>query len=61
METHANERRGLKRVWDFGLVWEGEILARLCRHGSTASGIKRITGDTQDISKWLEFEFYDLY
>ena len=53
-------RRAPKRVWDFGLVWESEILSRMCRNNSTCSGIERITGDTPDISEWLEFEFYDI-
>ncbi len=54
------KRRVPKRVWDFGIVWESEILSRMCRHNNTFSGMERITGDTQDISEWLDFEFYDL-
>ena len=54
------KRRVPKKVWDFAIVWESEILSRLCRHGTTISGIERITGDTPDISEWIEFEFYDL-
>ena len=53
-------RRAPKCVWDYGLVWESEILSRMCRNGTTCSGMERITGDTPDISEWLEFEFYDL-
>ena len=54
------KRRVPKRVWDFGIVWEAEILSRMCRNNSGYTGIERITGDTTDISEWLEFEFYDL-
>ena len=32
----------------------------MCRHGNDFTGIERITGDTVDISEWMEFEFYDL-
>ena len=53
-------RRAPKHVWDFGLVWESEIQSRMCRNNTTCSGMERITGDTPDISEWLEFEFYDL-
>ena len=53
-------RRVPKRVWDFAMVWEAEILSRMCRHGNYYTGIERITGDTVDISEWLEFEFYDM-
>ena len=54
------KRRVPKRVWDFGIVWEAEIISRICRNAHTSTGIERITGDTPDISKWLDFEFYDL-
>ena len=54
------KRRVPKRVWDFAIVWESEILSRMCRHKNTFTGIERLTGDTVDISEWLEFEFYDL-
>ena len=47
-------------VWDFFLVWEAEILSRMCRHGQEHTRIERITGDTVDISEWLEFKFYDI-
>ena len=48
-----------KRVWDFGIVWEAEIYCRTAgKDGRTA--LERITGDTIDISEWIEFEFYDL-
>ena len=32
----------------------------MCRHKNKFTGMERITGDTTDISEWLEFEFYDL-
>ena len=52
-------RRVPKRCWDFGIVWEAEIYCRTAgKDGRTA--MERITGDTPDISEWLEFEFYDL-
>ena len=48
-----------KRVWDFGMVWEAEIYTRTAgKDGRTA--LERITGDTPDISEWIEFEFYDM-
>ena len=52
-------RRVPKKCWDFGIVWEAEIYSRTAGNdGRTA--MERITGDTPDISEWLEFEFYDL-
>lgn len=54
------KRRVPKRLWDFGITWEGEILSRMCRHNNNHTGIERLTGDTVDISEWIDFEFYDL-
>ncbi|GFH55424.1 hypothetical protein CTEN210_11900 [Chaetoceros tenuissimus] len=47
------------KVWDFGLVWEAEIYTRTAKPGGR-TGIEAVTGETQDISEWLNFEFYDL-
>ena len=47
------------KVWDFGLVWESEIYSRTAKPGAR-TGIEVLTGETPDISEWLDFEFYDL-
>ena len=47
------------RVWDFGIVWEAEIYSRTAGKDWHPL-LERLTGDTIDISEWLEFEFYDL-
>ena len=54
------KRRVPKRVWDFAVTWEAEILSRMCRHNNDYTGFERLTGDTVDISEWLDFEFYDI-
>jgi hypothetical protein len=48
------------RLWDYGLVYEGEMLTRMSRGDDSRSGYEQVTGETPDISKWLDFEFYDL-
>ena len=49
----------LKRVWDFGMVWEAEIYSRTSgKDGRPA--LELLTGDMIDISEWLEFEFCEL-
>jgi hypothetical protein len=52
-------RRVPKRCWDFGLVWEAEIYCRTAGKDERTA-LERVTGDSTDISEWLEFEFYDL-
>jgi hypothetical protein len=49
-----------KRLWDFGLVYESELLSRMARGNDRRTGYEEITGQTPDISEWLDFEFYDL-
>ena len=49
-----------KRLWDFGLVYESELLLRMACGRDRKIGYEEVTGDTTDISKWLDFEMYDL-
>jgi hypothetical protein len=49
-----------KRLWDYGLVHQAEILSRISRGKSGRTGIEEITGETPEISEWLDFDFYDL-
>jgi hypothetical protein len=47
-------------LWDYSLVYEGELLTRMSRGDDGRSGYEQVTGKTPDISEWLDFEFYDL-
>jgi hypothetical protein len=49
-----------KRLWDYGLVYESELLSRMARGSNQRTGYEEVTGQTPDISEWLDFEFYDL-
>ena len=49
-----------KRLWDFGLVYESELLSKMARGRDRRIGYEEVTGDTADISGWLDFEMYDL-
>jgi hypothetical protein len=48
------------RLWDYGLVYEGELLTRTSHGNDGRSGYEQVTGKTPDISEWLDFEFYEL-
>jgi hypothetical protein len=48
------------RLWDYGLVYEGKLLTRMSRGDDGRSGYEQVTGETPDVSEWLDFEFYDL-
>lgn len=47
------------RLWDYGLVYIAEIQSLLARGVDQRPGLERITGNTIDISEWLDFDFYD--
>ncbi|KAL7570573.1 hypothetical protein ACA910_017625 [Epithemia clementina (nom. ined.)] len=49
-----------RRLWDYGLVYEAEILSRTARGPEGRTGIEELTGDSVDISEWMDFAFYDL-
>ena len=59
-QSRRIQRRLPKLIWDFDLVWEAEIYSPTSgKFGLTP--MKRLTGDTIDISEWMEFEFHDLF
>lgn len=49
-----------KRLWDWCLVREAEIMSIIARGKDGRPGIEEIVGHTYDISEYLDFDFYDL-
>ena len=49
-----------KRLWDFGLVVESKILTQIACGQDRHTRYEELTGQTSDISEWIDFEFYDL-
>ena len=47
------------RLWDYGLIYEVGILNRIPRGSKDRTGLEIVTGQTPDISEWLDFGFYD--
>lgn len=50
------------RLWDFGFAWVCEtenVCANLSRHSDGRTPIEIITGETPNISEYLDFDFYD--
>ncbi len=50
------KRKVPPRLWDYGLVYETNILNRIPRGQQQRTGIEIVTGKTPDI---IDFEFYD--
>lgn len=51
-----------KRLWDYALRWVCEIMQRTANTSRSAKGhvaLKQITGETPDISEYLDFGFDD--
>ena len=40
-----------KRLWDFGLIYESELLSRMARGNDQRTGYEEVTGQTPDISE----------
>ena len=59
LKARRARRRIPKCVWDFHIVWEAQIYSRTV-HKEHNTPLEALTGDTIDISEWIEFEFYDL-
>ncbi len=59
LKARRARRRIPKCVWDFHIVWEAQIYSRTV-HRDHSTPLEALTGDTIDISEWIEFEFYDL-
>jgi hypothetical protein len=49
-----------KNLWDYSLVYEGELLSHMARSSDRRTGYKEVTGKTPDISEGMDFAFYDL-
>ena len=47
------------RLWDYGLVYIAEVQSLLARGPLQRSGLELVSGQTPDISEWLDFDFYD--
>jgi hypothetical protein len=59
-KTRMRENQVPTRLWDYGLVYISEIQSILARGDDHRPGLERITGDTIDISEWLDFDFFDM-
>ena len=59
-KLRMNKKKVPKRLWDFGLIYESELLSRMARGNNKRTGYEEVTGQTPDISEWLDFEFYDM-
>ena len=49
-----------RRLWDYGMIWESKIISRTASGPDGRTGVERVTGDSVDISEWIDFSFYDL-
>jgi len=46
-----------KQLWDYGLVWVSEITNQTAHGPDARTPIEEVTGNTPDISEWLDFDF----
>jgi len=48
-----------KRLWDYAIVWIAEIMSRTWNRRTGRTGVESVTGDTPDISEWIDFDMND--
>ena len=51
-----------KVLWDYGMIWVSEIMSRTYSAAGNLNGlipIQGVTGETEDISEYSDFGFYD--
>lgn len=56
------KRKVPKRLWDYGIVWACEIMSLTSNSSFALDGrtpMEQITGETPDISEYLDFGFFD--
>ena len=56
------KKRVPRRLWDYGLVWiceTGNLTVSSSRYAKGRTALEIITGETPDISEYLDFGFYD--
>lgn len=56
------KRRVPKRLWDYGIVWVCETMSMTANSSFALGGrtpLEQVTGETPDISEYLDFGFYD--
>ena len=49
-------------LWDYGIRWVSEIMQRIASNSGHVHGrtpLEQLTGETPDISEYLDFSFYD--
>jgi len=56
------KRKVPKRLWDYGMVWACEVMSLTSNSSFSLEGrtpMEQLTGETPDISEYLDFGFYD--
>ena len=56
------KQRVPNRLWDYGIRWVCEIMQRTASNSGRLHGrtpLEQLTGETPDISEYLDFSFYD--
>ena len=55
-------KRVPRRLWDYGIVWVCEVMSMTANSSFALQGctpLEQLTGETPDISEYLDFSFYD--
>jgi hypothetical protein len=56
-------RTMIRKLWDYGIRWTTQVMQRTSTQAGGSQGacpLEEVTGETVDISEYLDFGFYDL-
>ncbi|MEM9369349.1 MAG: hypothetical protein AAGD07_25505, partial [Planctomycetota bacterium] len=53
-------KRVPNRLWCYGMRWLAEVMSRTASSTDGRTPYERVSGDTPDISEYLDFDFYDM-
>jgi hypothetical protein len=56
------KRKVPKPLWDYGIMWACEVMSLTAKSSFSLDGrtpMEQVTGETPDISEYLDFRFYD--
>ena len=60
IQNKAAEKNVPRRIWDFLAEHQSQIMSFIPQGPSARTGYGMVTGQTPDISEFLDFDFYDL-
>jgi hypothetical protein len=61
LQKHSMMQSGMPAIlWEYGLIYQAQIMSQIAQGPNARPGLKRVLGNSVDISEWSDFTFYQL-